>query len=103
MAIARIALRQDRANCPFSCFSAGISDGVISSRVSALKDYEMFMSPSCCVQLTPLMSLRNRRTTNVIFSPDKVHEIKVDAGNGSILRMDVDSGERETEQEKCAG
>ena len=79
--------------------SAAISYGTISSLVSALKDYEMFMSPSCCVQVTPLMSLRNRRTTNVIVSPDKAHDIKVDAGNGWILRMD-DSGGRETEQEK---
>ena len=99
MVIARIALRQDRANCPFSCFSSYfVRHNKLAS--SALKDYEMFMSPSCCVQVTPLMSLRNRRTTNVIVSPDKVHEIKVDAGNGSILRMDVDSAERETEQEK---
>ena len=37
----------------------------------------------------------------VIVSPEKkVHKIKVDVGNGSILRMDVDSAERETEQEE---
>ena len=37
----------------------------------------------------------------VIVSPNnKVHEIKVDAGNGSILRIDVDSADRETEQEE---
>jgi uncharacterized membrane protein YkoI len=36
----------------------------------------------------------------VVVSPDKkIHEIKVDAGNGSILRTDVDSAERETENE----
>jgi uncharacterized membrane protein YkoI len=37
----------------------------------------------------------------VIVSPDKkVHEVKVDAGNGLILRIDADSGEQETEQEE---
>ena len=37
----------------------------------------------------------------VVVSPDKkIHEIKVDAGNGSILRTDVDSAERETEREE---
>ena len=37
----------------------------------------------------------------VVVSPDKkIHEIKVDAGNGSILRTDVDSAERETENEE---
>jgi len=30
----------------------------------------------------------------------KVHEIKVDAGDGSILRIDVDSADRETENEE---
>jgi uncharacterized membrane protein YkoI len=32
----------------------------------------------------------------------KVHEIKVDAGDGSILRFDVDSTDRETENEERA-
>jgi uncharacterized membrane protein YkoI len=32
----------------------------------------------------------------------KVHEIKVDAGDGSILRIDVDSADRETENEERA-
>jgi uncharacterized membrane protein YkoI len=32
----------------------------------------------------------------------KVHEIKVDAGDGSILRIDVDSADRETENEEGA-
>ena len=37
----------------------------------------------------------------VVVSPDKkIHEIKVDAGNGSILRTDVDSAERETENDE---
>ena len=37
----------------------------------------------------------------VVVSQDKkIHEIKVDAGNGSILRTDVDSVERETEHEE---
>jgi uncharacterized membrane protein YkoI len=36
-----------------------------------------------------------------LVSADKrVHEIKVDAGNGSILRIDVDSADRETENEE---
>jgi uncharacterized membrane protein YkoI len=39
----------------------------------------------------------------VVVSQDKkIHEIKVDAGNGSILRIDVDSADRETEQEESA-
>jgi len=34
----------------------------------------------------------------VVVSQDKkIHEVKVDAGDGSILRIDVDSAERETE------
>ena len=38
-----------------------------------------------------------------LVSPDKkVHEIKVDAGDGSILRIDVDSADRETENEERA-
>ena len=38
-----------------------------------------------------------------VASPDKkVHEIKVDAGDGSILRIDVDSADRETENEERA-
>ena len=37
----------------------------------------------------------------VIVSQDKkIHEIKVDAGNGSILRIDVDSADREAEHEE---
>ena len=32
----------------------------------------------------------------------KVHEIKVDAGDGSILRIDVDSADRETKNEERA-
>src|SRR5215470_19117216 len=37
----------------------------------------------------------------VVVSPDKkIHEIKVDAGNGSILRTDVDSAERETKNQE---
>jgi uncharacterized membrane protein YkoI len=37
----------------------------------------------------------------VVVSQDKkIHEIKVDAGNGSILRTDVDSTDRETEHEE---
>ena len=37
----------------------------------------------------------------VVVSPDKkIHEIKVDAGNGSILRTDVDSAERKTENQE---
>ena len=37
----------------------------------------------------------------VVVSQDKkIHEIKVDAGNGSILRIDVDSADRETEHEE---
>ena len=37
----------------------------------------------------------------VIVSQDKkIHEIKVDAGNGSILRIDVDSANREAEHEE---
>jgi Peptidase propeptide and YPEB domain len=30
----------------------------------------------------------------------KIHEIKVDAGDGSILRIDTDSADRETENEE---
>lgn len=38
-----------------------------------------------------------------LVSADKiVHEVKVDAGNGSILRIDVDSADRETENEERA-
>ena len=38
-----------------------------------------------------------------LVSPDKkVHEIKVDAGDGSILRIDVDSADREAENEERA-
>ena len=37
----------------------------------------------------------------VVVSQDKkIHEIKVDAGNGSILRIDVDSANREAEHEE---
>jgi uncharacterized membrane protein YkoI len=37
----------------------------------------------------------------VVVSQDKkIHELKVDAGNGSILRIDVDSAEREAEHEE---
>jgi uncharacterized membrane protein YkoI len=37
----------------------------------------------------------------VVVSQDKkIHEIKVDPGNGSILRIDVDSADRETEHEE---
>ena len=37
----------------------------------------------------------------VVVSQDKkIHEIKVDAGNGSILRIDVDSAERKTENQE---
>jgi len=37
----------------------------------------------------------------VVVSQDKkIHEIKVDAGNGSILRTDVDSAERETKNQE---
>jgi uncharacterized membrane protein YkoI len=40
---------------------------------------------------------------NVVVSQDKkIHEIKEDAGNGSILRIDVDSADRETEHEESA-
>jgi uncharacterized membrane protein YkoI len=36
----------------------------------------------------------------VVVSQDKrIHEVKVDAGNGSILRIDVDSADREAEHE----
>ena len=39
----------------------------------------------------------------VVVSQDKkIHEVKVDAGDGSILRIDVDSADRETKQEKSA-
>ena len=39
----------------------------------------------------------------VVVSQDKkIHEIKIDAGNGSILRIDVDSADRETENEERA-
>ena len=39
----------------------------------------------------------------VVVSQDKkIHEIKVDAANGSILRIDVDSADRETEHEESA-
>jgi uncharacterized membrane protein YkoI len=39
----------------------------------------------------------------VVVSPDKkVHEVKVDAGNGAILRIDAGSGEQETENEEGA-
>ena len=39
----------------------------------------------------------------VVVSQDKkIHEVKVDAGDGSILRIDVDSADRETEQEESA-
>jgi len=31
-----------------------------------------------------------------------IHEIKIDAGNGSILRIDIDSADRETENEERA-
>jgi uncharacterized membrane protein YkoI len=34
---------------------------------------------------------------------NQVHEVKVDAGNGSVLRVDVDSADRETENEGRAG
>jgi uncharacterized membrane protein YkoI len=38
---------------------------------------------------------------NVVVSQDKkIHEIKVDPGNGSILRIDVDSADRENEHEE---
>ena len=38
---------------------------------------------------------------NVVVSQNKkIHEIKVDAGNGSILRIDVDSADRKTEHEE---
>jgi uncharacterized membrane protein YkoI len=37
----------------------------------------------------------------VVVSQDKkIHEIKVDPGNGSILRIDVDSADRENEHEE---
>ena len=36
----------------------------------------------------------------VVSQDKKIHEIKVDAGNGSILRIDVDSADRETEHEE---
>ena len=39
----------------------------------------------------------------VVVSQDKkIHELKVDAGNGSILRIDIDSADRETENEERA-
>jgi uncharacterized membrane protein YkoI len=39
----------------------------------------------------------------VVVSQDKkIHEIKIDAGNGSILRIDVDSADREIENEERA-
>jgi uncharacterized membrane protein YkoI len=39
----------------------------------------------------------------VVVSQDKkIHEIKIDAGNGSILRIDIDSADRETENEERA-
>jgi hypothetical protein len=31
-----------------------------------------------------------------------IHEIKIDAGNASILRIDIDSADRETENEERA-
>jgi uncharacterized membrane protein YkoI len=37
----------------------------------------------------------------VVVSQDKkIHEVKVDAGDGSILRIDVDSADREAEHEE---
>ena len=39
----------------------------------------------------------------VVVSQDKkIHELKVDAGNGSILRIDADSADRESEHEESA-
>jgi uncharacterized membrane protein YkoI len=38
----------------------------------------------------------------LVSADKKVHEIKVDAGNGSILRIDVDSADRESENEERA-
>ena len=39
----------------------------------------------------------------VVVSQDKmIHEVKVDAGDGSIVRIDVDSADRETGQEESA-
>ena len=38
----------------------------------------------------------------VVSQGKKIHEVKVDAGDGSILRIDVDSADRETKQEKSA-
>jgi uncharacterized membrane protein YkoI len=38
----------------------------------------------------------------VASADKKVHEIKVDAGDGSILRIDTDSADRETENEERA-
>jgi uncharacterized membrane protein YkoI len=38
----------------------------------------------------------------LVSADKKVHEIKVDAGKGSILRIDVDSADRETENEERA-
>jgi uncharacterized membrane protein YkoI len=38
----------------------------------------------------------------LVSSDKKVHEIKVDAGDGSILRIDVDSVDREPENEERA-
>jgi hypothetical protein len=36
----------------------------------------------------------------VVSQDKKIHEIKVDAGNGSILRIDVGSADREAEHEE---
>jgi uncharacterized membrane protein YkoI len=36
----------------------------------------------------------------IVFQDKKIHEIKVDAGSGSILRIDVDSADREAEHEE---
>ena len=38
----------------------------------------------------------------LVSADKKVYEIKVDAGNGSIRRIDVDSADRETENEERA-
>ena len=38
----------------------------------------------------------------LVSADKKVHEVKVDAGNGSILRTGIDSADRATENEKEA-
>jgi uncharacterized membrane protein YkoI len=36
----------------------------------------------------------------LVSADQKVHDIKVDAGNGAILRSEVDAADRETENEE---